>query len=69
MRVLLNLNLKDGCLVIMLKLNILENKLIENLEESPYVFIPFSSGSRNCIGQHMALIEAKILFYSMMKKF
>lgn len=28
---------------------------------NPFVLIPFSSGQRNCIGQHLARIEAKIM--------
>jgi cytochrome P450 len=29
---------------------------INILTKNPFIFIPFSSGPRNCIGQHMALI-------------
>ncbi|KAL4513156.1 hypothetical protein ABPG72_017841 [Tetrahymena utriculariae] len=31
----------------------------KNVVQDHFSFIPFSAGSRNCIGQHLALIEAK----------
>lgn len=35
----------------------------------PYAFIPFSGGSRNCIGQHLAIMEAKIIISEFLEKF
>ncbi|KAL4446417.1 hypothetical protein ABPG74_001158 [Tetrahymena malaccensis] len=34
-----------------------------------FSYIPFSSGQRNCIGQHLAQMQTKIILYKFIKKF
>ena len=34
-----------------------------------YAFIPFSAGQRNCIGQHLAIIESKVIISEFLNRF
>jgi cytochrome P450 family 4 subfamily V len=46
-----------------------DSKTRKSITQEPFVYIPFSAGSRNCIGQHLAIMEAKIIIGLFVKMF
>jgi cytochrome P450 len=45
------------------------SKSQESVRDNPFLFTPFGLGPRNCIGQHLAQIEAKIMLGTFLKRF
>lgn len=47
----------------------LPERFLDTKEKNPYLYIPFSGGFRNCIGQRFANLEEKILLTQIMRRF
>ena len=39
------------------------------LNDNGFVYVPFAAGHRNCIGQHMAKMETKVILIKLLLKY
>lgn len=46
-----------------------ERFLPDNQHSSPFAFVPFSGGSRNCIGQKFAMLKMKVIISKILLNF
>jgi len=46
-----------------------DSQTMKSISNNPFLYTPFSTGGRNCIGQHLAMNEARIIFSLFLKKY
>ena len=42
---------------------------LEASKQNPFSYFPFSHGNRVCIGQHLAILEAKVVLVTLLKTY